>query len=69
MSSTLSRRDFVATSAGLVPLSTTAVDVVSGISKLKAKSLGVSYQLDATPDAGVVPASTRVVTYTITGGA
>ena len=57
-----------ATSAGLQALSTTTVDVVTGITKLAAAALGVTYQLDATAAAGVVASSSRTVTYTITGG-
>ncbi len=57
-----------ATSAGLKALGTTAVDVVTGITKLNASSLALTYQLDATAAAGVVSSSTRVVTYTVTGG-
>ena len=57
-----------ATSAGFLALSATAVDLVTGITKLAQASLGVSYKLDATPLAGVVTSATRVVTYTITGG-
>lgn len=57
-----------ASSAGLQALSTTAVDVVTGITKLNASALGVTYQLDATAAAGVVASTTRTVTYTITGG-
>ena len=57
-----------ATSAGLQALSTTAVDAVTGITKLAQGALGVTYQLDATPAAGVVASTTRTVTYTITGG-
>ena len=56
------------TSAGLQALSTTSVDLVTGITKLAQGSLGVSYKLDATAAAGVVTSATRVVTYTITGG-
>jgi len=56
-----------ATSAGALALSTTAVDLVTGITKLNATGLALSYQLDATSAAGVV-SGTRVVTYTITGG-
>jgi len=56
------------TSAGFLSLSTVAVDLVTGITKLAQGALGVSYKLDATPAAGVVPSATRVVTYTITGG-
>jgi len=55
-------------SAGFLSLSTVAVDLVTGITKLAQGSLGVSYTLDATPAAGVVTSATRVVTYTITGG-
>lgn len=57
-----------ATSAGLKALSTTAVDIVTGITKLNASGLTLSYQLDATAAAGVITSTTRVVTYTITGG-
>ncbi len=56
------------TSAGYLALSTVAVDLVTGITKLAQGSLGVSYKLDATAAAGVVTSATRVVTYTITGG-
>lgn len=49
-------------------LSTTAVDLVTGITKLAQGALGVTYTLDATPAAGVVASTTRTVTYTITGG-
>jgi hypothetical protein len=57
-----------ATSTGLTALGTTAVNVVTGITKLNSAALGLSYQLDATAAAGVVSSATRVVTYTITGG-
>jgi hypothetical protein len=57
-----------ATSAGFQSLSTVAVDLVTTITKLATPGLGVTYKLDATPAAGVVASSTRVVTYTITGG-
>jgi hypothetical protein len=57
-----------AASASYLPLGTTAVDLVTGITKLAQGALGVSYKLDATAAAGVVPSATRVVTYTITGG-
>jgi hypothetical protein len=56
------------TSAGSSALSTTAVDLVTGITKVAQGSLGVTYTLDATPAAGVVSSTTRTVTYTITGG-
>ena len=56
------------TSAGYLSLGTTAVDLVTGITKLNASGLSLSYKLDATSAAGVVSSTTRVVTYTITGG-
>ncbi len=55
-------------SASYQALGVTAVDLVTGITKLAQGSLGVSYKLDATAAAGVVASATRVVTYTITGG-
>ena len=57
-----------ATSAGSLALGVTAVDLVTGITKLAQGALGVSYKLDATAAAGVVASTTRIVTYTITGG-
>jgi CheY-like chemotaxis protein len=57
-----------ATSAGAKSLSTTAVDVVTGITKLAQSAMSLTYQLDATAAAGVVTSTTRTVTYTITGG-
>jgi hypothetical protein len=57
-----------ATSAGLVALSISTVDIVTGITKLNSSGLSLSYQLDATTAAGVITSTTRVVTYTITGG-
>jgi hypothetical protein len=56
------------TSAAYQALDVTAVDLVTGITKIGQGSLGVSYKLDATPGAGVVTSATRLVTYTITGG-
>ena len=56
------------TSAGFQALSTVAVDLVTGITKIAQGSLGVSYKLDATAAAGVIASGSRVVTYTITGG-
>lgn len=58
-----------AASAGAVSLSTTAQDAVTGISTINASGLNVTYTLSATAAAGVVPAGTRTVTYTITAGA
>ncbi|HEY5439798.1 MAG TPA: hypothetical protein VIJ90_00825 [Gemmatimonadaceae bacterium] len=58
-----------ATSAGIKALSTVAVDMVTVITKLAQGGLVVTYTLDATPLAGVITSATRVVTYTISGGA
>ena len=57
-----------ATSAGFLALGTVAVDLVTVITKLAQNAMAVTYKLDATAAAGVVASSTRVVTYTITGG-
>ena len=57
-----------ATSAGKLSLTTGAVDMVTGITKLNASGLGVTYSLDATSAAGVVTSATAVVTYTVTAG-
>ena len=57
-----------ATSQGSVALSTTAANLVTGITELEATGLGVTYTLSALPTAGVVAAGTRTVTYTITDG-
>ena len=57
-----------ATSLGLTALGAVAVDLVTGITKEKGSGLAATYQLDATPAAGVVTSATRLVTYTITGG-
>lgn len=58
-----------AASAGIKPLGTTAVDLVTAITHVNASGLTLTYQLDASAAAGVVTSGTRVVTYTITGGA
>jgi hypothetical protein len=57
-----------ATSNGLKALGTAPVDLITNITKLIATHLPLSYQLDATPRAGIVTVGTRVVTFTITGG-
>jgi hypothetical protein len=57
------------TSAGAVTLSTTAQDVVTGISTLNESGLSAGYTLTATSAAGVVAADSRTVTYTIAAGA
>ena len=58
-----------ATSVGYLALGITSVDLVTGITKVAQGALGVSYKLDATAVAGVVVGGSRVVTYTISGGA
>ena len=58
----------VGSSAGAQTLSTTAVDVVTGITKHAQSGMNVSYSLSATAAAGVVSSTSRTVTYTITGG-
>ena len=50
-------------------LSSTAQDLVTGITKVAASSLTVTYTFSATAAAGVVAPSSRVVTYTMTPGA
>jgi CheY-like chemotaxis protein len=56
------------TTAGYQALGTTAVDLVTGITKLNASGLALSYKLDASSAAGTMSSTTRVVTFTITGG-
>ena len=55
-------------SAGSQSLSTTDVDVVTGISQLAQSAIALQYSLTATAAAGVVSSTSRTVTYTITGG-
>jgi hypothetical protein len=57
-----------AASAGSQALSTTAVDLVTSITRLAQSALSVTYSLSATAAAGVVSSTSRTVTYTITGG-
>lgn len=45
-------------------LSTTAVNVVTGISQTSGSG-GITYTLSATPEAGVIAADTRTVTFTL----
>jgi hypothetical protein len=56
-----------ATSAGVVTLSPTPQDAVSGITEVAESGLGITYGLEATVSAGVVSGN-RTVTYTITSG-
>jgi opacity protein-like surface antigen len=54
--------------AGQALLTTTPVDLVTGITPTATSGLAVTYQLTATAAAGVVISQTRVVTYTLSGG-
>ena len=56
------------TSLGYRALGTVAVDLVTNVTKRNQVNRVVNYRLAATAAAGVVTSSTRVVTYTITGG-
>jgi hypothetical protein len=56
-----------ATSLGKVALSTSAADMVTGITKLNASGLGITYTLDALSTASSVSSSVTV-TYTVTAG-
>lgn len=55
-------------STGPNPLSTTASDLVTGMSTLAESGLDLIYTLSATLAAGTVASTTRTVTYTITAG-
>ena len=57
-----------ATSAGKTALSHTDSDLVTGISTTATSGLGISYELAATVDAGVVSSKNKTVTFTITAG-
>jgi hypothetical protein len=54
-----------ATSLGKVALTSTAVDLVSGISTLNETGKSIAYELAATSAAGVVPSASKTVTLTI----
>ena len=54
-----------ATSLGPIALDVTARDVVTGIPRRANSTHGITYQLAATVQAGVVPLSSRTVTLTI----
>lgn len=56
------------TSLGYKALSTVAVDLVTGVTKRNQTGRVVNYRVAATAAAGVIASSSRVVTYTITGG-
>jgi len=55
-------------SAGQVILSTTAQDLVTGISTLAESGLTISYEFTADASAGIVASSTKTVTLTVADG-
>jgi hypothetical protein len=54
-----------ATSAGLVSVSTSSVNLVTGISRVNQTGLGVTYSVSATPLAAVTNGIVRTITYTL----
>ncbi|HET7632251.1 MAG TPA: hypothetical protein VFK16_08060 [Gemmatimonadaceae bacterium] len=56
------------TSTGLVPLSTTAQNVITGMT-IAIATKAITYQFQATPAAGVIPPQSRTVTFTVVSGA
>ena len=54
-----------ATSAGRVTLDTIARDVVTNVTNALPQARIIEYQLSATVSAGVIPSSTRTVTFTL----
>ncbi|MEO8337559.1 MAG: hypothetical protein ABI664_21465 [bacterium] len=56
------------TSLGYKALTTVSADLVTGITKRNQTNRTVNYRLAATSAAGVITPTSRVVTYTITGG-
>ena len=54
-----------ATSLGAIALDATARNVVTGIPRRTDATLGITYQLSALANAGVVPNSSRTITLTI----
>lgn len=58
-----------ATSAGAVTLSTTAANVVTGISKQNQSAMTITYSFSATSAAGTIASTSRTVTFTLTAGA
>lgn len=55
-------------STGATTLTTSAVDLVTGISTLNETAKGITYGLSATSAAGVVASATKTVTFTIAAG-
>jgi hypothetical protein len=58
----------VGTSAGKKSLSTTAVDLVTGMAGVAESGMGLTYELAATLAAGVIASSSRTVTFTLVTG-
>ena len=58
-----------ALSTGPTQLGTGALDLVTGISTLNETGKTITYWLQATSAAGVVPSASRTVTFTILAGA
>lgn len=57
-----------ASSAGEMPLSTAAADLVTGISTLAASALPITYRLSAEPTVHMPTPVARIVTFTIVSG-
>ena len=55
-------------SAGAIALTTAAQDLVNGITTLAESGLTIGYEFTATAAAGIVPSSSRTVTFTVTDG-
>lgn len=55
-----------ASSAGGVPLRTTAVDVVTGIARLNERGKGIAYTLLTSADAAAISPQSRTITLTVT---
>lgn len=55
-------------STGYAALSTTAADIVTGITEVAESSLNLSYKLEADLTAGVVTSASKTITFTLTDG-
>lgn len=56
----------VGTSAGATTLTTTAADLVTGVTQVVSSAKTITYTLSATVAAGIVASTTRTVTLTVT---
>lgn len=65
---TLAAPTAAGTSVGQVNLTTTAQDLVTGISTLAEGSLTISYEFSATIAAGIIASASKTVTLTVTAG-